>query len=546
MRTTKITKLILGIAAALAVPMLASAQQSEAHIGKLSGHTGAGKQLYFRYCWGCHGVRGDGNGENAPYLNILPRNFVAATFKCRSTPTGTLPTDEDLFNSMTRGFNNSYMPSWIALTNQQRADLVAFIKTLSPRWKSDKAGTPISIPPEPALTVDSIKHGSELFQKMECWKCHGQEGRGDGPSAATLTDSNDQPIRPYNFAEGSRFKCGTSNQDLYKVFMTGLDGTPMPSFADNLKPEEAWDLVHYLRTLQINYNRPELALWRSTKQPGLEPINALAATGGASAPPAPGVSSPPAQGASAPTAGEAAKAREGAATAAPAQPAAKPQPGTTPASGPAETSAANPAPAQPGAEPQPGTITPSGGAERGTANPVPVQPTVSQPAGVSKPPGAAGAISGGMESARSAVNPPADPRSTGPRSELSHPSATVHTEHPMPTLGKLPRVELLNVAVADKAGRISVIMTLSGPVVPQLMWLDSPARVVVDLPKTLLATPQQSIAVGKNGAKGVRLGMDSQVPPTTRVVVDLTQPLAYRIVPGGENTWILELYPKNK
>ena len=94
---------------------------------------------------------------------------------------------------------------------------------------------------------------------------------GDGPSAATLTDSNNQPIRPYDFAEGSRFKCGTSNQDLYKVFMTGLDGTPMPSFADTLKPEEAWDLVHYLRTLQINYNSPELALWRSTKQLGLKP-----------------------------------------------------------------------------------------------------------------------------------------------------------------------------------------------------------------------------------------------------------------------------------
>src|ERR1700730_13371735 len=63
----------------------------EAHVGKYAGHSAPGRQLYFRYCWGCHGFRGDGNGENAPYLNILPRNFVAATFKCRSTPTGTLP-----------------------------------------------------------------------------------------------------------------------------------------------------------------------------------------------------------------------------------------------------------------------------------------------------------------------------------------------------------------------------------------------------------------------------------------------------------------------
>jgi len=170
--------------------------------------------------------------ENGPYLNILPRNFVAATFKCRSTPTGTLPTDEDLYNSLGRGFNNSNMPAWISLTSQQRADMVAFIKTFSPRWKSDKPGDPIAVPAEPALSLQSIQHGKELFTKLECWKCHGAEGRGDGPSASTLTDSNDQPIRPYNFAAGSRFKCGATNHDLYKIFMTGLDGTPMPSFAD--------------------------------------------------------------------------------------------------------------------------------------------------------------------------------------------------------------------------------------------------------------------------------------------------------------------------
>jgi mono/diheme cytochrome c family protein len=278
MRTQNTLKLFLGIAALFVMPLVVSGQEGESHIGKLSGHTGAGKQLYFRYCWGCHGYRGDGNGENAPYLNILPRNFVAATFKCRSTPTGTLPTDTDLYNSLGRGFNNSNMPSWIELTDQNRADLVAFIKTFSPRWKTDKAGDLIKVPAEPKLTVESIKHGGELFQKLECWKCHGQEGRGDGPSASTLTDSNDQPIRPYNFAAGSRFKCGSTNEDLYKIFITGLDGTPMPSFADVIKSEEAWDLVHFLRTLQVTHKSPELALWGSTKD-GAEQIASRRITG---------------------------------------------------------------------------------------------------------------------------------------------------------------------------------------------------------------------------------------------------------------------------
>jgi mono/diheme cytochrome c family protein len=250
----------------------------ESHIGRWTGHAEAGKQLYFRYCWGCHGPRGDGNGENAPYLNVLPRNFVAATFKCRSTPTGTLPTDEDLFESIKRGLVNSNMPSWIELTDQQRADLVAYIKTLSPRWQSEKAGTPIQVPSEPKVNLDGLRRGKEVFTKLECWKCHGQGGRGDGPAAASLTDSNNQPIHPYDFESGSRFKCGSTNNDLYKIFMTGLDGTPMPSFADVIKPDEAWDLVHFLRTLQVTHKSPELTLWQSTKE-GAETVKAARTNG---------------------------------------------------------------------------------------------------------------------------------------------------------------------------------------------------------------------------------------------------------------------------
>jgi cytochrome c oxidase cbb3-type subunit 2 len=300
----KITKWSVALLATIVLPLAVSAQQpqseqgtaqqsppaetaavapnrnlpQEAHVGKYTGHSEPGRQLYFRYCWGCHGFRGDGNGENAQYLNILPRNFVAATYKCRSTPTGTLPLDEDLYNSLERGLNNSNMPSWITLTAQNRADLVAFIKSFSPRFSKEKSGDPINVPLEPTLTLQSIKHGQELFQKLECWKCHGPEGRGDGPSASTLTDSNEQPIRPYDFSSGSHFKCGVTNRDLYKIFMTGVDGTPMPSFADVIKPEEAWDLVHYLRTLQVAHKSPELAMWVSTKE-GAEIVKTQKITG---------------------------------------------------------------------------------------------------------------------------------------------------------------------------------------------------------------------------------------------------------------------------
>lgn len=232
----------------------------ESHIGNITGHAADGKSDYRRYCAGCHGDYGDGNGENAVWLDPKPRDFTIATFKCRSTLTGTLPTDEDLYNTIARGLTNSNMPVWSTFTKQQRADLVAYIKIFSPRWGTEKAGDPIKIPAEPPVTLESISHGKALFTKLECWKCHGPHGEGDGPSAATLTDSKDNPIRPYNFAQGkndSRFKCGNTNEDIYKIFITGVDGTPMPSFADVIQPNDAWDLVHFLRTLQVHRHSKE-------------------------------------------------------------------------------------------------------------------------------------------------------------------------------------------------------------------------------------------------------------------------------------------------
>lgn len=65
----------------------------ESHIGNITGHAKDGKADYRRYCVGCHGDLGDGNGENAAWFDTpmyqKPRDFQLGIFKCRSTPTGT-------------------------------------------------------------------------------------------------------------------------------------------------------------------------------------------------------------------------------------------------------------------------------------------------------------------------------------------------------------------------------------------------------------------------------------------------------------------------
>jgi len=223
----------------------------ESHIGNLTGEATRGKKLYQRFCIGCHGEQGDGRGENAVYVDPRPRDFTAGTFKCRSTPSGAIPLDADLFNTIGRGLYSTAMPPWLPLTRQQRVDLVAYVKSFSSRFREEKPGPPMEVPPETPASEDSIDRGRELYQAtIKCALCHGKEGRGDGPSAPTLTDSKGMPIQPYDFTAASRFKCGQSNEDLYRVLMTGLDGSPMASFSTSLKPEQAWDVVHYVRTFQ--------------------------------------------------------------------------------------------------------------------------------------------------------------------------------------------------------------------------------------------------------------------------------------------------------
>jgi cytochrome c oxidase cbb3-type subunit 2 len=266
-------------AVVMVFPLAALAQQTkadfdarigmESHVGNMTGHAKSAQYDYRRYCVGCHGDRGDGMGENFPWVDPKPRDFQLGIFKCRSTPTGTLPTDQDLSDTISRGLDRSNMPPWNVFTDQQRADLVAWVKHFSPRFTSEKPGTPIQIPSEPEVTADRIKAGREVFARVQCWKCHGVTGEANGPSASTLQDDLGRPIAPFNFTDGSRPKCGSSDQDLYRIFMTGLDGTPMPSFADNIKPDEAWDLVFYLRALMSEPSK-EKAI---AKQLGLKPVD---------------------------------------------------------------------------------------------------------------------------------------------------------------------------------------------------------------------------------------------------------------------------------
>ncbi|MGR3318470.1 MAG: c-type cytochrome [Candidatus Anammoxibacter sp.] len=213
----------------------------------------AGKKIYGRHCWPCHGVEGAGDGPAAAILEPRPRNFVAALFKLRTTSTGSLPLDEDMLKTITNGMPGSAMPSFAKLLSEtERKQVISYIKTfadyftdseLDPYKFTVKIGTP------PQATPDNIQKGRDAYQKAECFKCHGDKGRGNGESAKELTDQEGYRILPRNLTKGWKYRGGTSVTDIYTRFTTGMDGTPMPSFIDNLSDDERWNLSLYVKSL---------------------------------------------------------------------------------------------------------------------------------------------------------------------------------------------------------------------------------------------------------------------------------------------------------
>lgn len=238
------------LAAVFALPLLALITPARAQ--ELAGDPVKGKVVYERYCVSCHGDLGNGAGEFAEHITPKPRDYRQGTFKWRSTPSGSLPLDSDLDKTIRDGVYGTYMPSWFAIGSHNRRDVIAYIKTFSPRWQTEKPQPPITIPAEPAYTPESVKRGRAVYEKSNCLQCHGTAALGDGPSAHELKDDWGNPIVPYDLTQG-HIKCGDTGPDIYRVFITGLNGTPMPSYTDSISPEEAWDLVHYIQSLSPLY-----------------------------------------------------------------------------------------------------------------------------------------------------------------------------------------------------------------------------------------------------------------------------------------------------
>ncbi len=232
----------------LAVPLVPSA--ADQHDDQMIA---AGQKLYEWNCVYCHGVDGQGDGPVAFFLSRntapRPRDFTTEPYKFRSTPSGELPLDGDLLRIITSG-RPGYMPAFGALSQDDRRHLVAYVKSLTPAFAEDRPSPePIQIGSPLPATVQSIAAGEAVYAKLQCAKCHGSGGQGDGPSADTLQTTGGMKILATDLTRPSSYAGGSTAQDVYRTFMTGLNGVPMPSYTGVISEDEAWHLVNYVLSL---------------------------------------------------------------------------------------------------------------------------------------------------------------------------------------------------------------------------------------------------------------------------------------------------------
>jgi DMSO reductase family type II enzyme heme b subunit len=247
--------LAFGASAALAkaVPSGPMPEATEALISQ-------GRGIYFRRCSFCHGLLGDGEGPAAEFMDPRPRDFTLGTFKFRTTESGELPLDEDLFRTVSRGLPGTGMQAFDddliknGLSEQERWAVIGYIKTFVPEFEDeefDPYQKIVKLPADmPAYNADSIAKGKKIFERAKCWECHGKQGRGDGQKAFDRKDDWGFPIRIRNVTHPWKIKAGAEVADIYMRFSTGINGTPMPSFAKALNPDERWSLANYIKSFQ--------------------------------------------------------------------------------------------------------------------------------------------------------------------------------------------------------------------------------------------------------------------------------------------------------
>lgn len=201
-----------------------------------------GELVYAEHCAVCHGDQGRGDGPEAGRFAIVPRDFTKAQYRFRTTASGRLPTDDDLRRSIAGGLGGTGMVPQDHLSTAELDAVIDFIKGLSPRFADEPPPRPMRLPQPLEQNADSAAHGRRIYDQAGCVNCHGDDGKGQGSSAKDLslppTDLTRHPL-----------KGGSTAADIVRAVVTGLNGTPMPSYHLLYEDRDLWDLAYFVESL---------------------------------------------------------------------------------------------------------------------------------------------------------------------------------------------------------------------------------------------------------------------------------------------------------
>ncbi len=189
-------------------------------------------------------------------------------YKFRSTPSGDPPVDEDLRRSIVVGFPGTSMFGWEGkFSDEELEALVEYLKLFEEETFEIETEQ-IEIGEPPPVTDALMATGLDVFNKAKCWECHGKYGRGDGEKGwqPNFKDDWGDKIWPTNLAHPWELRNGATLEDLFRSISTGLDGTPMPSFADSYSMEQRWGVSYYLKSLQVQRNFGSVLVLEKAKE----------------------------------------------------------------------------------------------------------------------------------------------------------------------------------------------------------------------------------------------------------------------------------------
>lgn len=260
-----------------------------------------GFEAFMLYCYGCHGEKGDGQGPASLGMRPPPRNFSQGLFKFPGTPAGSLPTDDALDRTLRRGLHGTPMLAW-DIPEQERKYIIAYLKTLSPRWKEEEPGERIELSQDPwkGKDTEAIARGRRVYHVAAqdhagCSGCHAayaprqeisdmvKEVTG-APTEAfaeemyrtslreteypVAYDEKGEPSKnhqqlPPDFlfhkaktaypigtmVDGQAYTAERQREDLYLTIGAGVGGAAMPQWKGSLPEENLWALTYYVQSL---------------------------------------------------------------------------------------------------------------------------------------------------------------------------------------------------------------------------------------------------------------------------------------------------------